>query len=128
MGESARAGSVLAGRYWLTGLLGRGVMGAGWRAHDKQLGREVAVNVDDPPVACARAPRADGVPLPQIASGFVIASGEDQGGRLSVATVYCIISEDDTPFGGGMVQRPAPLRGPDHAIPRATTQTRGAGA
>ncbi|WP_241562543.1 serine/threonine-protein kinase [Streptomyces hoynatensis] len=37
------AAQLLADRYELTGLLGRGGMGAVWRAHDRELGRDVAV-------------------------------------------------------------------------------------
>jgi hypothetical protein len=43
----------------------------------------------------ARSLRANGVPVPQIASKLVITSGKNEGKRPSVATVYRILAEDD---------------------------------
>ncbi|WP_445407669.1 recombinase family protein [Streptomyces maremycinicus] len=51
--------------------------------------------VDNDMAAYARSLRANGVPVPQIASKLVIASGKNKGEHPSVATVYRILAEDD---------------------------------
>jgi quercetin dioxygenase-like cupin family protein len=51
--------------------------------------------VDDDMAAYARSLRANGVPVPQIASKLVITSGKNQGERPSVATVYRVLAEGD---------------------------------
>jgi eukaryotic-like serine/threonine-protein kinase len=45
------AGTVIAGKYRLDGLLGRGGMGAVWRAHDLDLNAQVAVKLLDTSIA-----------------------------------------------------------------------------
>ncbi|MFH8342862.1 DUF4158 domain-containing protein [Streptomyces sp. AM6-12] len=54
--------------------------------------------VDDDMAAYARSLRANGVPVPEIARKLVITSGKNQGKRPSVATVYRILAEDDSPI------------------------------
>jgi serine/threonine-protein kinase len=49
--ESQESGRVIAGRYRLETLLGRGGMGSVWRAEHLTLGSEVAVKLIDPSVA-----------------------------------------------------------------------------
>jgi hypothetical protein len=51
--------------------------------------------VDDDMAAYARSLRANGVPVPQIASKLVITSGKNKGKHPSVATVYRILGEND---------------------------------
>jgi DNA invertase Pin-like site-specific DNA recombinase len=51
--------------------------------------------VDDDMAAYARSLRANGVPVPQIASKLVITSGKNKGKRPSVATVYRILAEGE---------------------------------
>lgn len=49
--------------------------------------------------AYAQSLRANGLPLPQIASELVITSGKDKGEHLSVATVHRILAEADEADG-----------------------------
>ena len=51
--------------------------------------------VDDDMAAYARSLRANGVPVPQIASKLVITSGKNKGQHPSIATVYRILAEAD---------------------------------
>ncbi|MET8537978.1 recombinase family protein [Streptomyces sp. NPDC005065] len=51
--------------------------------------------VDDDMATYARSLRANGTPVPQIASKLVITSGKNKGEHPSVATVYRILAEDD---------------------------------
>ncbi len=85
-------GRLLAGRYRLTAVIGRGGMGVVWRGHDELLGRDVAVKeIIWPPhlteqeqqIACRRAFRE-----------------AQMAGRLShrnVVRVYDIVEEDGSP-------------------------------
>ncbi|WP_433170141.1 hypothetical protein [Actinoallomurus sp. CA-150999] len=45
--------------------------------------------------ALARALRAQGVPVPQIANKLVIPTGKNKGKNSSVATVYRVLAEDE---------------------------------
>ncbi|MEU6369136.1 hypothetical protein ABZ876_26195 [Streptomyces sp. NPDC046931] len=63
------------------------------RERGRHGGRPKAV--DDDMATYARSLRANGVPVPQIASRLVITSGKNKGEHPSVATVYRILAEDD---------------------------------
>src|SRR5215469_1787473 len=88
--ESTDTGRLLSGRYRLNAVIGRGGMGAVWRARDELLGRDVAVKEliwphsfteEEQRIACQRAVREA-----QIA------------GRLdnpNVVRIYDILQEDD---------------------------------
>lgn len=52
--------------------------------------------IDDDQVHYARALRAAGLPVPQIARKLVISSGKNKGENPSVATVYRVLADDDT--------------------------------
>jgi len=51
--------------------------------------------VDDDMAAYARSLRANGIPVPQIASKLVITSGKNKGEHPSVATVYRVLAEGE---------------------------------
>src|ERR1700689_1865380 len=91
--ESAGPGRLIAGRYRLAAVIGRGGMGIVWRARDELLGRDVAVKeIVLPPhrdpaereVSRQRAPR-----------------DAQKAARLSqpnVVGIYDVVEEDDRPW------------------------------
>ena len=91
--ESAETGRVLAGRYRLDTVIGRGGMGVVWRARDELLERDVAVKEltwpphfteDEQQTACRRAVREA-----QMAGRLA---------HLNVVRIYDIIEEDTHPW------------------------------
>ena len=91
--ESAETGSVLAGRYRLDTVIGRGGMGVVWRARDELLERDVAVKElawpphfteDEQQTACRRAVREA-----QMAGRLA---------HLNVVRIYDILEEDTHPW------------------------------
>jgi len=84
---------VIAGRYALTGELGRGGMGVVWRATDRVIGREVAVKE-------LRLPPGSAAGEQSVLAERVLREARTAG-RLNdpaVVTVHDVVVEDDVPF------------------------------
>ncbi|WP_449066533.1 serine/threonine-protein kinase, partial [Planomonospora algeriensis] len=84
---------VLAGRYELITPLGRGTMGTVWRAHDRSLGREVAIKEIRQEPGLSEAQRAE-LRERMIREGRTAA----RISHPSVATVHDAIIEDGSPW------------------------------
>jgi len=84
---------VIAGRYAMTGELGRGGMGVVWRATDRVIGREVAVKELRLPAGSAAGEQA-------VLAERVLREAR-AAGRLNdpaVVTVHDVVIENDVPF------------------------------
>src|SRR3954451_14741446 len=86
-------GQLLAGRYRLGRVLGRGGMGTVWAAHDEMLGRDVAVKevVPPPELPPEQAELVRKRALREARAAARIA-------HPSAVTVYDVIEEDGRPF------------------------------
>ncbi|MFI6817420.1 serine/threonine-protein kinase [Nonomuraea sp. NPDC050328] len=87
------AGRVLAGRYELLAPLGRGTMGTVWRAHDRTLGREVAIKEIRQDSGLSEAQRAE-------LRERMVREGRTASriNHPSVAAIYDVLIHDDSPW------------------------------
>src|SRR3954471_3578846 len=86
-------GQLLAGRYRLGRVLGRGGMGTVWAAHDEMLGRDVAVKEVQPPLDLTPEQR-------EIVRRRMLreARAAARISHPSAVTVYDVVEQDDRPW------------------------------
>jgi serine/threonine protein kinase len=93
---SSSSGRVIAGRYRLGRLLGRGGMGAVWQAHDTLLGRDVALK------EVWLAASSDGEPAqpsdPQVRRVLREAQAAARLRHTSIVTVYDVVTDGGSPW------------------------------
>ncbi len=92
-GPPGTDGQLLAGRYRLGRVLGRGGMGTVWAAHDEMLGRDVAVKEVTPPPELTDEQR-DVVRLRMLREARAAA----RISHPSAVTVYDVVEQDDRPW------------------------------